>query len=80
MDVEGTDMDVGLALGAAFSIRNACEMAARQREAARARQKERAAGGGGAPRARGASRLVAARSSSRWTVEMLAISSAVRGS
>ena len=40
MDAEGTDMDVGLALGAAFSIRNACEMAARQREAARARQKE----------------------------------------
>ena len=66
MDAEGTDMDVGLALGAAFSIRNACEMAARQREAARARQEERAAGGGG--------------SSSRWTVEMLAISSAVRGS
>ena len=40
MDAEGTDMDVGLALGAGFSIRNACEMAARQREAARARQKE----------------------------------------
>ena len=50
--LNGTDKDVGLALGAAFLIRNACEMAARQREAARARQKERAAGGGGAPRAR----------------------------
>ena len=45
-----------------------------------ARAAERARGGRRRRAARAASRLVAARSSSRWTLEMLAISSAVRDS